>query len=150
MTIFFDFPKMCLKCHIWVFYRFWTLSRPQMADFRPYMKFPTTSGQYMKIKKFGLWGNFCNFGIIGRYMQWPEVAGSINYGWKHVLRGFQMPFHTYINGRSQLDQNISPFENLDFLPIFGDFDDFGKFDQIYKKTSKSSKIQIFKWRYISI
>ena len=68
MTIFFDFPKMCLKCHIWVFYRFRTLSRPQMADFRPYMTFPTTSGQYMKNKKIGFLGNFCNFGIIGRYM----------------------------------------------------------------------------------
>ena len=47
----FDFLKMCPKCHILVFYRFRTLSGPQMADFRLYMTFATTSGQDLKNPK---------------------------------------------------------------------------------------------------
>ena len=82
---------MCLKSHIWVFYRFRTLSRPQMADFRPYMTFATTSGQDLKNPKkkdfLVILTILAKLADICSGRGWPEVAGGIIYGRKHVLPG---------------------------------------------------------------
>ena len=71
MTIFFDFPKMCLKSHIWVFYRFRKLSRSQMADFRPYMKNPKNLilGWFLQF-----WHNWPIYVVAGSGWKWPEVS----------------------------------------------------------------------------
>ena len=98
MTIFFDFPKMCPKSHIWVFYRFRTLSRPQMADFRPYMTFPTTSGQYMKNQKnwilgwfLQFWHNWPIYVVAGSGRKWPGVSIMAGHMFSEAFRCLFIP-----------------------------------------------------------
>ena len=105
MTIFFDFPKMCLKSRIWVFYRFRTLSRPQMADFRPYMTFPATSGQFLKNRKKRIFWRFYEilrnlpiFIVAGSGRKWPGVSIMVGNEFLSVFRCFSIPISmVYLN-----------------------------------------------------
>ena len=98
MTIFFDSPKMYPKCHILVFYRFRTLSGPQMADFRLYMTFATTSGQDLKNPKkwifwwfWQFWQNWPIFVVAGGGRKWPGVLFMVGNMFSRVIRYFFIP-----------------------------------------------------------
>ena len=98
MTIFFDFPKMCSNYNIEVLYCFRTLSRAQTANFRPYMTFPVTSGQYWENRKNRFFGQFLiilqispTYMVAGVGRKRPEALVVTKNTFSYVFRCFFIP-----------------------------------------------------------
>ena len=105
MTIFFDSFKLCPKCHIWMFYRFWMLFWSQMANFQSYITFPDNSGQFFQNRKnlifwwfYEILHNLPIFIVAGGGRKWPEVSVMAGDMFSWVFRCFFIPISmAYLN-----------------------------------------------------
>ena len=147
MTIFFDSFKLCPKCHIWMFYRFWMLFWSQMANFQSYITFPDNSGQFFQNRKnlifwwfYEIWHNLPIFIVAGSgrgYQSWPETCS------RESLDAFSYLYRWHISIRSK---DIAFWK----FWIFNVFDDFDEIGQNHEKSSKQWKSKIFKGLYLLI